>query len=86
VARGALFFEVSETVLEARLLERGQTSGRTDDNKESIMKRFKTFESQSRPVVKYLSGITKVHEVSGEQPPDEVFKAVCAALGHPPPA
>lgn len=82
VAKGVLFFDVSEATLEARLLERGKTSGRSDDNKETILKRFKTFQLQSLPVVEYLATITTVHKISGEQPKDLVFAAVCKALGH----
>lgn len=39
-----LFFSTSEEILLQRLLERGKTSGREDDNKESIVKRFRTFQ------------------------------------------
>ena len=39
---GVLFYDCSEELMEERLLERGKTSGRTDDNIESIRKRFKT--------------------------------------------
>ena len=39
---GVLFYDCPEEVMEARLLERGKTSGRTDDNIESIRKRFAT--------------------------------------------
>jgi hypothetical protein len=35
-----LYLNCPETVMEARLLERGKTSGRSDDNAESIKKRF----------------------------------------------
>jgi len=82
VASGCLFFDVSEQTLEARLLERGKTSGRTDDNQESILKRFKTFQLQSMPVVDYLATITTVHKISGEASQEEVFAAVCKALDH----
>jgi UMP-CMP kinase len=34
-----LFFDCPEDVMEARLLERGKTSGRSDDNIETIKKR-----------------------------------------------
>lgn len=34
-----LFFDCPESVMEGRLLERGKTSGRTDDNADSIRKR-----------------------------------------------
>lgn len=46
-----------------RLLERGKTSGRDDDNKESIVKRFRTFEETSMPVVDYYRGRDEVVEV-----------------------
>jgi len=85
VPPNVLFFDVSEEVLEARLLERAKTSGRADDNKESIMKRFKTFQSQSLPVVEYLATISKVHKIKGEGGKAQVFAEVCAALGHTPP-
>lgn len=35
-----LFFDCPEDVMEARLIERGKTSGRADDNIESIKKRY----------------------------------------------
>lgn len=35
-----LFLDCPESVMESRLLSRGQTSGRTDDNIESIRKRY----------------------------------------------
>ncbi|KAG8722156.1 UMP-CMP kinase [Ceratobasidium sp. 395] len=46
-----LFFDTTEEVMLARLLERGKTSGREDDNIESIKKRFQTFVETSMPVV-----------------------------------
>ena len=46
-----LFFDCSEDAMRARLLERGKTSGRADDNEETIVKRFRTFVEQSKPVV-----------------------------------
>ena len=38
--------------MEARLLERGLTSGRSDDNLESIRKRFRTFKVE---LISYLA-------------------------------
>ncbi|GAD96036.1 uridylate kinase Ura6 [Paecilomyces variotii No. 5] len=46
-----LFLSCPEDVLETRLLKRGETSGRDDDNIESIKKRFRTFVETSMPVV-----------------------------------
>jgi UMP-CMP kinase len=47
-ARIVLFFDCSEQTLQERLLERGKTSGRADDNIESIQKRFKVLMSLSK--------------------------------------
>jgi adenylate kinase family enzyme len=58
-----LFFDCPEEVMEARLLDRGKSSGRTDDNMESIRKRFKTFVSQSVPVVEHYDRLGKVKKV-----------------------
>lgn len=45
-----LFFDCPEAEMQKRLLNRGKTSGRSDDNEESIKKRFKTFVETSMPV------------------------------------
>ncbi len=39
--KAVLFFECPEDEMEKRLLKRGETSGRADDNAETIRKRFK---------------------------------------------
>lgn len=44
-SRAVLFFSATEEVMLERLEERGKTSGREDDNKESIVKRFSQFSS-----------------------------------------
>lgn len=46
--------EVPESELMNRLLERGKVSGRSDDNKDTIQKRFKVYHEQSEPVIKYF--------------------------------
>ena len=51
-----LFFECSEPVMQARLLERGKTSGRADDNVESLRKRFTTYKRETMPVVELYRG------------------------------
>jgi UMP-CMP kinase len=49
-----LFYDCPEEELEKRLLKRGETSGRDDDNIESIKKRFRTFTETSMPVVEWF--------------------------------
>lgn len=71
-----IFLDCPEDVMEARLLNRGKTSGRADDNEESIRKRFKVFVETSMPVVKYFEGQNKVVGVSATGTVDEVYTRV----------
>lgn len=48
-----IFLECPQDVMEKRLLKRGETSGRSDDNLETIMKRFETFQKESLPVIAF---------------------------------
>ncbi|ADV23163.1 UMP-CMP kinase [Cryptococcus gattii E566] len=71
-----LFFSTSEEILLERLLERGKTSGREDDNKDSIVKRFRTFLETSMPVVDYYRERNKVVEIDSSPSIDEVYAVV----------
>ncbi|KAI0461865.1 bifunctional uridylate/adenylate kinase [Komagataella kurtzmanii] len=75
-----LFFDCPESVLLERLLKRGQTSGREDDNAESIKKRFKTFVETSMPVVDYFGKQGRVLKVSCDHPVDQVYSQVVSVL------
>ncbi|WIA23697.1 hypothetical protein OEZ85_000388 [Tetradesmus obliquus] len=75
-----LAFDCPEEVMEARLLKRGETSGRSDDNTATIRKRFETFVSQSLPVIAHYEQLGKCHRISAVPPPEEVFEAVQAAI------
>lgn len=71
-----LFFDCPEEVMEERLLKRGETSGRVDDNAESIRKRFDTFVKTSMPVIEYYEAKGKVRRVDATKTPDEVYAVV----------
>ncbi|KAG0672917.1 bifunctional uridylate/adenylate kinase [Pichia californica] len=71
-----LYFECPEEVMLQRLLNRGKTSGRADDNLESIKKRFTTFIQTSMPVVEYFADQNKVVKVNCNEPVDAVYKHV----------
>jgi UMP-CMP kinase len=79
-ARFVLFYDCPEAEMERRLLERGKTSGRTDDNAESIRKRFRTFIETSMPVVDYYEKQDRVARVRADVSPDEVYRATQAEL------
>lgn len=58
-----LFFTTTEDEMTKRLLKRGETSGREDDNEESIRKRFRTYHEQTMPVIEHYNKQSKVAEV-----------------------
>ena len=69
-----LNLDLSEAIMTERILERGKTSGRTDDNAVAIKKRLATFNNDTVPVLKafYLSG--KLRTISSQPPPVVVFQ------------
>lgn len=67
-----LFFTTTEEVMLQRLLERGKTSGREDDNVESIKKRFNVYKEQTMPVIEYYSKQNKVATIDASASIDEV--------------
>lgn len=71
-----LFFDCPEEEMERRLLERGKTSGRTDDNIASIKKRFRTFVETSMPVIQYYEAKGKVHRIDATQSIESVTDKV----------
>lgn len=80
-ARLVLFFDCPEAEMERRLMERGKTSGRADDNAESIRKRFRTFVETSMPVVDYYEKQGRVVKVDATPAPDQVFAVTKERLG-----
>lgn len=71
-----LFFDCPEEVLVGRLLERGQTSGRNDDNLDVIRKRFQTFQQESLPIVEFYESQGKVQRIRSDQSVDQVYANV----------
>jgi len=68
-----LFFTTTEEEMLNRLLERGKTSGREDDNEESIKKRFRTYKEQTMPVIEHYSKMGKVATIDATATIDEVY-------------
>ncbi len=73
-ARLVLFFDCPEREMERRLLERGKTSGRADDNADSIRKRFRTFVDTSMPVVDHYEAEGRVLRIDATPSPDDVHR------------
>ena len=75
-----LFLEVSEAEMESRLLKRGLSSGRSDDNRETIAKRFHTFLQDSMPVIETFERRGCLRRVDAAASEDVVFDRVCQAF------
>ena len=71
-----LFLDCPQEVMLERLLERGKTSGRNDDNIESIKKRFITYEESTRPIIEHFKTIDKIRAVDANRAADVVFEDV----------
>lgn len=77
-----LYFEVSEEVMKQRLLKRGETSGRADDNEATIVQRLKTFEEKTAPVIKHYTQKGKVIKVSSSPPSSPSFIPLIRAAAY----
>lgn len=75
-AAGVLYLQCDEATMEQRILGRAETSGRADDNVESIRKRFRVFEEQSYPVIVSYREQDKVLEVSSAQSVEDVYGGI----------
>lgn len=69
-----LYFECSFETMEKRILERGKTSGRSDDNPESLKKRFDTYQGETAPVIEEYTKLKMVAKINAEQEVDQVYK------------
>lgn len=69
-----IYFEVPDDVMTARLLERAKTSGREDDNEETIKKRLKTFHDNNDPILQAFEA--KVSKLNAVRSPEEIFADV----------
>mmetsp|Transcript_13540 Transcript_13540/g.38943 ORF Transcript_13540/g.38943 Transcript_13540/m.38943 type:complete len:273 (-) Transcript_13540:247-1065(-) len=71
-----LLIECSEEVMMKRLLKRGETSGRSDDNADTIRKRFQTHLEEAVPVQNKLEERGLVRKVNSDPGIDAVWHEV----------
>jgi len=76
-----LALDVSEKELIQRLINRGKTSGRSDDTDESVIrKRFAVYNNETAPVAEYYKRSRKYQSVKGEGTVEQIFDAICKAI------
>jgi UMP-CMP kinase len=83
---GVLHYDCPLEILEKRILERAKDSGRSDDNLESLRKRFKTFKTDTEPVIDMLRRVAakstsmQVFEIEANRPIKSVWEDTQASL------
>jgi len=68
--------DVEEKVSVERLLNRGKTSGRMDDNETVIRNRLKEYNDKTKPVLQFYKDKGILREVNGNQPINKVTPAI----------
>lgn len=77
---GVLSLEVPEELLIERMLERGKTSGRADDNIESIHFRFVEYENKTKPVLHFYEDRNILHPINGVGSIENIFINICETI------
>lgn len=76
-----LALEVSEEELVKRLLKRGETSGRSDDTNENIIRnRYAVYTSETSPVADHYKSLGKLEVIKGEGTVDDIFTALSTCI------
>lgn len=72
--------KVPNEVLVERLINRGKTSGRADDNMETITRRIEVYNKQTAPLIEWYKKKGKYSEVRGVGELAEIFGNVCKVI------
>ena len=76
-----LALEVSEEELVNRLVKRGETSGRSDDTNENIIRqRFEEYRAKTEAVAAHYDAAGKLERIKGEGTVAEIFEALSACI------
>lgn len=71
-----LFMDADEDTMINRIMERSKTSGRNDDNIDSLRKRFETFRKETMPIVEMYEAVGKAKRINALRSIDEVYADV----------
>lgn len=72
--------DVPEDELMKRLIKRGQESGRSDDNEETIKKRLTVYHNQTAPLIEWYEKEGIHHHINGLGELDRIFGDICAVI------
>ena len=71
-----LFLNTSDEIMTQRIMKRGETSGRVDDNEEAIKKRLQTYIDSTMPIIEQFREQGKVVEVDSSGEIDDIFSEI----------
>ena len=72
--------ESKKGVIFDRLLKRGQVSGRSDDNLETIQKRLDVYHNQTKPLKDFYQKEKKYRAIQGMGSVDDIFKSIKSVI------
>ena len=72
--------EVDDEELIKRIIARGKTSGRADDNEETAKKRLNTYYSQTLPLTDFYIAQGKYATIQGVGDIDEIYSNISKAI------
>jgi adenylate kinase len=78
--QAVVHLDVSRHELRNRLLARAEREGRMDDTETTIEHRFEVFDLETQPLLGFYAKRGLVLEINGEQPVQEVFGDITAAI------
>jgi UMP-CMP kinase family protein len=73
---GVLFLACSEEIMKTRIMKRGETSGRSDDNEETFRTRIRVYVDETQPIVEHYRKLQKLFEVNAEGSVEEGFNEI----------
>ena len=76
-----IMLDVDTDAVVARLVQRGQEQGRSDDNEETIRRRIDVYAEQTAPLVSIYSERGLVRHIDGMQEIDQVTEQILTVLG-----
>ncbi len=78
---GMLVLDVQDEELVKRLLERGKSSGRADDQSvDVIQNRINVYNAETAPVIDFYRDRKKYYPVNGVGSVDEIFDSLCVTI------
>lgn len=72
--------EVDEDELVKRMIERGKSSGRADDNLDTIRKRLDVYHKQTAPLQEFYKDLGKYNPIKGSGAVEVIFGDIVSAL------